>query len=442
MSAFPTKDNPTGIFSMLPIAFPTPSKINIEKDPMYLKDKEKRLQSFLDGLSKQYAPTPDGTSAPEATSAPETTTKFWRYEDGLPAAATTDGTAAQEVNPTLADIPTSAEDTSAADDKKAIGNMAYDYQSGLSRLAALFPKSDDTKLQEMIDQNVGAQKSYLSNIEKQLKASLHSKDNLDLSPLIGLTDTWTGSNLFKYYQKPNKKEQIAEMQSNLVKGQGNLIDSLRGFERDKINRATAREQMLANLEGKRMALEAAKREHSVKEDERDIARQINGDKFYRQTYKPLLDEVPSFYDGIDSLQSLLSKSNKTEIASNTKEYAAFKSDLSRLLLFINNHEAKLGALAGADLDLLRSVAGDNWTAAINTEGMIRSLAKLKNVVANKIYNFGKLQEKSQNNKGSAVYGSKDAWENNKERVWKKTLMSATDEILSKEDLEQLNNELK
>lgn len=84
-------------------------------------------------------------------------------------------------------------------------------------------------LQQKIQQQIELQRQGIESQRAQVQQLGQAPQEMDLSPLMALTDSWTGSNFSKSYQKPETAQERAYKQAQLQQGLRNqesgLIDS-------------------------------------------------------------------------------------------------------------------------------------------------------------------------------------------------------------------------
>ena len=103
------------------------------------------------------------------------------------------------------------------------------------------------KLQQKIQERINLQRQGIDSQREQVQQLGKSPQQLDLTPLMALTDAWTGSNFTKSYQRPETKQERAYKQAQLEQG----------IQRQESGLLNSEIQMLAMLE-KREAKQAAK----------------------------------------------------------------------------------------------------------------------------------------------------------------------------------------
>lgn len=111
-------------------------------------------------------------------------------------------------------------------------------QSDINRLSQFSPYMENPEEQKLLQdleasrqKAVEMQKQGISDYEGLLQQHLDKmgeKNKLDLSPLLALTDSWTGSNLARSYARPQDSrsdiETMAQLQQGLQKARGELTD--------------------------------------------------------------------------------------------------------------------------------------------------------------------------------------------------------------------------
>lgn len=96
------------------------------------------------------------------------------------------------------------------------------------------------QLEEAIMQSMAEQKRGVEDLSNIYKAQLENqKPQVDLSPLLALTDTWTGSKMQAGYKRPETSDEMAEkamgMQAAINKARSGLTDDQTKFLQSELN---------------------------------------------------------------------------------------------------------------------------------------------------------------------------------------------------------------
>jgi hypothetical protein len=84
-------------------------------------------------------------------------------------------------------------------------------------------------LQDTFQKRQAQQEGSISSMEDSLKKYLARERKTDLSPLLALADSWSGSNLLKAYNRPETQEErdakVLQIQNLIAKQRGELTDN-------------------------------------------------------------------------------------------------------------------------------------------------------------------------------------------------------------------------
>jgi hypothetical protein len=225
-------------------------------------------------------------------------------------------------------------------------------------------KRDDSDIKALLDQineqglaAVGDQRGSLKEKEQMLKDYMQTMSpQTDFSPLMALVDTWYGGNLSKGYTKPMSGADVFGGSQGLQGGIDKARLGVSATESEKLKQELQGRLKLRELE----AMEANKR--LMKATTQDLAnknydfkvnqaKEANREKF-EKTFGPQLEQANILNRSVNTLKAILQKGGKIPY-----DDPIFKGAASALATAYNTGIAKLGALAGADLNLIERGTG-------------------------------------------------------------------------------------
>jgi hypothetical protein len=246
-------------------------------------------------------------------------------------------------------------------------------------------KRDDSDIKALLDQineqglaAVGDQRGSLKEKEQMLKDYMQTMSpQTDFSPLMALVDTWYGGNLSKGYTKPMSGADVFGGSQGLQGGIDKARLGVSATESEKLKQELQGRLKLRELE----AMEANKR--LMKATTQDLAnknydfkvnqaKEANREKF-EKTFGSELDQVFILNRSANTVKQMLSGG---EIPYTDP---TFKAAASSLATAYNTGVAKLGALAGADLNLIERGTGiaTSLQGLISNNFMGSNAAKIK-----------------------------------------------------------------
>jgi hypothetical protein len=203
--------------------------------------------------------------------------------------------------------------------------------------------------------------SGITGLEDVLKQHMERQQGreglygLDLTPLMALTDQWTGSKFAQSYNRPEDSkaqlETTARLQDALQRAKGELtqadMDALKAelgtIYKDKDLEQQSTESK-ARLEYMKSQAANAAVARGGKEDTR--AREN-----YNKEFGNSISAMGEFMSSAKDVKDILLKNGRVPDF-NSPDYTKYKSAVDRMIVRYNSDVAKLGALAGADLTLL------------------------------------------------------------------------------------------
>lgn len=205
--------------------------------------------------------------------------------------------------------------------------------------------------------SIKQQQAGIEDMQAQLEAYQNQNPQIDLSPLAGLVDSWTGSNIARAYNRPMTKEEkdknVAIMQDALRKSRGAIADNELELLRAALGNQYKMKELTQNDELARIKLMEAGTNRDIVNDRRREKDAIEAENKYKKEYGDAIVGLGELSQGLQRAKASIAR-NGGEIPLTGPEAAEFQSGLSQLITSYNRDKAKLGALAGGDLNLLVS----------------------------------------------------------------------------------------
>ena len=268
------------------------------------------------------------------------------------------------------------------DDGKTDGDYADDINKDIYQNL----KKSNARIEELRKKQIG-EDTYSQYLKDSLKNTQARETNIDLSPLMALSDNWFGGNMAGSYNAgftgDKKQAQILALQNALGKRQGQLSDAEQKSIADQIGKEYYGQQVMGGMidstQEKKPTIGDARRER------KDIL-----DNKYKYSRHPKHGDIMKGMTDIarssKKISGILEVRGGRVPSINSPDYAVFQSNVSRMLTNYNK-VAGLGALAGSDLDLLQKAIGLSPVAyesklkeVINRGGMEAVLKDLNNTM--------------------------------------------------------------
>jgi hypothetical protein len=214
------------------------------------------------------------------------------------------------------------------------------------------------------------EKSYLESVQNQraqieeartrLQQTQKGPSKLDISPLAALVDTWTGSNLAQYYKRPESKQKVmAELEQALLKSQGQLTETQRQAVKDRMYAQAQLEQIAATKEARLAARDQNKLVKSASQAGKELERDLKVGKEYDADYGNAISGLTDVTSAAQQIKNIINQSGGIPTDPSDPARAQYTKLISDMITGYNRDVAKLGALAGADKELLtRAIGGD------------------------------------------------------------------------------------
>lgn len=227
--------------------------------------------------------------------------------------------------------------------------------------APAMPLTRAERLMQVYEQQQRLQDEAIRSAEEQLTAARNRPQQMDLSPLIALAESWSQkpSGLLRAYRPPaDQAKTIQALQEAVLKARGGAADLAERRETNlgKLEESKeAREQRLQEISLRKGELRQAKEDRA--EDRKLRLELEQNDKYYKQ-----------FGEGISGLTEVISAAKDAKnlideaggnIPTDLAKFDQYKRAVSRIITGYNRDVAKLGALAGADKKLLEAAASND-----------------------------------------------------------------------------------
>jgi len=269
-------------------------------------------------------------------------------------------------------------------------NKYYQNPYVVNNLAALEKAQSDA---------AAAQLQGIRDMRKTLENYTNLPASYDLSPLMNLVDTWTGSRLSAGYARPETPQQrlasVSNIQGGIQKGMADLADTNRQAVKDKQATFNTIAQLAQNayLADMRMKTAGIKRTSPEKAAKQNVE---FGRAFTKDIVEPAV-ELAQYVAELDKADKILAKWGNTIPPFDSPEWAQYKAAVANAAVIHNKRVAQLGALAGGDLRLILAGVGgltggeqDSWLSGEmkakfqGTVGARRAMSDAKRIALEKL----------------------------------------------------------
>jgi hypothetical protein len=233
--------------------------------------------------------------------------------------------------------------------------------------APAMPPTRAERLMQVYEQQQRLQDEAIRSAEEQLSAARNRPQQMDLSPLIALADSWSQqpSGLLRAYRPPaDQAKTVQALQDAILKARLGSADLAERRETNlgKLEEAKeAREQRLQEIALKRRELGLLS---SNKSQEREEAKVLGVRKDYNKNFAGAITGLSQVMNAAERIKSLIKEYGGIPSNPSDPRRQEYISAVSDLTTGFNRDVAKLGALAGADLELLNA-ATSNSTSVVD-----------------------------------------------------------------------------
>jgi hypothetical protein len=252
-------------------------------------------------------------------------------------------------------------------------NIQAQESGGLPPMPAEAPLSVREELMKAAQQQMDLQNQAIKQAEEQLAAARSTPQQMDLSPLIALSQSWSQrpSNLLQAYQRPTDQgKNIQALQDAVLKARGGAaslaveratnVGKLEQMEFD-------RKQRLQEIAMKRKELGIVKEN---KDEIKRVQQQTEWKEKFDKRYGDNMTGLAEMAQNAKIARDIIARKGRMPIYGDA-EWTDYQSAVSSLLTRYNSDKAKLGALAGADLKLLEKAVG---TSISSFDNLARNVA--------------------------------------------------------------------
>jgi hypothetical protein len=213
------------------------------------------------------------------------------------------------------------------------------------------------QLSQAYEQQQGLQSEAIRTAEEQLAAARGRPQQMDLSPLIALAESWSQkpSGLLRAYRPPtDQAKTVQALQEAVLKARGGASELARMRAKDVANLEMQQEQMKTNEDLKRLQITAMGQQKEVKQDlsQQKFARE--SEKEYTKTYGESLRNLAVFGGKVAALEKKITEKGDPFFGYDADEINSLSSTINT---DYNRDIGQLGALAGADLELIKAATG-------------------------------------------------------------------------------------
>lgn len=231
--------------------------------------------------------------------------------------------------------------------------------------APAMPLSVPEQLAQAYQQQQALQDEAIKNAEAQLAAARSRPQQMDLSPLIALAESWSQqpSGLLRAYRPPtDQAKTVQALQEAVLKARGGAAELARMRAKDVAQleeSKEAREQRLQEIALKRRELGLLS---SSKSQEREEAKILGVRKDYNKSFGNTISGLSEVMNAAERIKAIINEAGGIPARPDDPRRKEYISAVSQMTTGFNRDVAKLGALAGADLELLNAVIANSTSA--------------------------------------------------------------------------------
>lgn len=235
----------------------------------------------------------------------------------------------------------------------------------LQPMPAEAPLSVREELMKAAQQQMDFQNQAIKQAEEQLAAARATPQQMDLSPLIALSQSWSQrpSNLLQAYQRPTDQgKTIQALQEAVLKARGGAaaLAEQRAMNVGKLEQMEFdRKQRLKEIALKQKELGIAKEDRSYERQEKKI---LEVRKDYNKNFGNTISGLSEVMNAAERIKAIINEADGIPTSPDDPRRQEYISAVSQMTTGFNRDVAKLGALAGADLELLQAVTANNTSA--------------------------------------------------------------------------------
>jgi hypothetical protein len=269
------------------------------------------------------------------------------------------------------------------------------------------------------------QMSGISGLEEAIKNHMANQKSasgiygMDLSPLMALTDTWTGSRLSPYYKPPTDSkaylETTARLQDALQRAKGEMTQADMDALKAELGTLYQDKSLQQQSEESKARLEYMKAQAELARGEKSDKQAIRSKENFNKEFGMPVIKMGDFMSSASDVVNILERNGNKVPPVKSNDYALYQSAVSQMTSRYNADVAKLGALAGADLKLLNGATVttpsmfETWfnerLRGGDASATIQALKAIEKGVDRTVNNYGTLAKKTWGNDVEDLYDS-------------------------------------
>lgn len=207
----------------------------------------------------------------------------------------------------------------------------------------------------------------VSQYEQLLKdhlARTQGDPKLDLSPLMAFADSMYGTNLAQNYKSPTAGsrgalETTAALQQGLQKAKGSLIDDQQNYLNSRFGLIQKNTDTKLGAIKALTGLEEAKAKANEGKTFKDEKETIRAGVEYKKQFGDSVYALGDFAGAVRTAKGIINRLGGNVPGPTSPLRAEYDKAVSDMIIRYNSDVAKLGALAGGDLELLTKAVGNN-----------------------------------------------------------------------------------
>ena len=223
------------------------------------------------------------------------------------------------------------------------------------------PQEDELikQISESYGQQQALQNEAIKSAEEQLAAARSQPQQMDLSPLIALSESWSGkpSRLLQTYQRPqDQSKNVQALQEAVLKARGGSAELSRMRAKDVQQLSQQERQMRVNEDLKRMSIQAMMSGKDKKVDDKTYERELALiDKISKSKDAEVVSGTAKMNNALDNYMATIEK-NRNNLNS-AKAVQDIGQAYQATIVAFKDAET-LGALSGPDMGLATTTLPD------------------------------------------------------------------------------------
>lgn len=204
----------------------------------------------------------------------------------------------------------------------------------------------------------------IKQAEERLAAAQAKPEKFDLSPLIALADMWGGNTrgLLSIYNRPeDKQREIEKLQEAVLKSRGGAAETELQAAKNIGYLNLQNEQVKAAREDRIAKREQQAMIKNIAGENKELDRKIMAGKEYGKRYGDQIAGLTEVTTNAQKIKNIINDVGGIPTDENDPRTQEYRSAVSNILTGFNRDVARLGALAGADKELLVAATGGDVT---------------------------------------------------------------------------------